>query len=511
MIGLKQLIACATILAALSWVFAQNAEPPAPTQPIQPEVLTPDVEPPTTIIPREGCVTTECHPGTKSGAILHGPLHVNACDSCHTLADAETHAFTPTRPKEESCIFCHNLDINEEWLVHEPLTVGECTSCHDPHGSDSPALLLEGPYSDTCTSCHEDQVGAKQLIHGPASAGACGACHDPHASPNRMLLSADGRDMCLRCHVTTGIEIDTLHVVHEPVMDNCQICHDPHATDNNALLRSDAAEMCESCHEDIKHTVETAKTQHGAVTTERECLNCHAPHASDRPSLLKHDARDLCYECHDEEVAAPDGSMLANMKAVIEGGTSLHGAIAQSNCVACHQIHGGDHSRLLTNEYPSNLYYPFNETIYALCFSCHDKQLVAEPETEVVTAFRNGTTNLHFLHVNRDTKGRSCRICHDSHAADRANHIRDEIPYGKGGWMLPIGFKPNDNGGSCAAGCHQAFEYNRDIPVIYPHTEDGKDWKGRDLIPGNRDPAAEPIDNGKGKSEQLDLQREALK
>lgn len=452
--------------------------------------MSADVEPPTTEISREGCVTAECHPGTKAGSALHGPLHVNACDSCHNLTDAMTHAYEPTRMGKESCLFCHDLEIPEGSMEHEPFQTGECTACHDPHGGDDQSLLRQMPYREICTSCHEDQVGGRPLIHGPASAGACGACHDPHASTNRKLLSADGREMCLRCHVTTGIEIDTLRVVHEPVKDDCQICHDPHATDNRALLKDEPIVLCESCHEDVKHTTDSATTQHGAVMTERSCLNCHDPHASDRPRLLKDDVINLCFECHDEQVEAPDGTMLLNMKEIIESGTSLHGAIAQSNCVACHQIHGGDHARLLKNEYSTDMYYPFQESIYALCFSCHDKQMVLVSQTETVTAFRNGSDNLHFLHVNKDQKGRSCRICHDTHAANRSKHIRDEIPYGSGGWMLPIAFKPTELGGQCDSGCHRSYEYNRVEPIVYPHTKVTEDRKGLDMVPGQlADPA----------------------
>ncbi len=57
--------------------------------------------------------------------------------------------------------------------------------------------------------------------------------------------------------------------------------------------------------------------------------------------------------------------------------------------------------RLLSQPYPETFYQPFKVDAYALCFSCHDKQLVLTQQTEGLTRFRNGTQNLHYMHVNK--------------------------------------------------------------------------------------------------------------
>jgi hypothetical protein len=69
-------------------------------------------------------------------------------------------------------------------------------------------------------------------------------------------------------------------------------------------------------------------------------------------------------------VSTADGTKLVNMKKVIETGKSLHGALTQKGCVECHEIHGGGPQvACSTNEYPSDVYYPFSENDATRCAS----------------------------------------------------------------------------------------------------------------------------------------------
>ena len=113
--------------------------------------------------------------------------------------------------------------------------------------------------------------------------------------------------------------------------------------------------------------------------------------------------------------------------------------------------------------FPSAFYQGFALDKYDLCFSCHDKQLVLNEQAKGLTGFRNGEQNLHFVHVNKSDKGRSCRACHETHASVQPRHIRDSVPYGQ--WQMPINFKKIETGGSCAPGCHKPFGYDREKPV----------------------------------------------
>ena len=444
------------------------------------------VAPPTTAVARDGCVTARCHPGVKDHAVVHGPVIVNACDSCHQPTNAEEHTFDFLRDRQETCTLCHVVDTPEGDNVHGPVAEGECLACHDPHGGAGTALLRGRRYADSCSACHEDVTAGHDRIHGPVSAGACGACHLPHSSPNNHLLVEEGRELCLRCHVVTAIELESSPVVHEPAASDCRICHDPHATDERGMLTSSPGELCTTCHSEIAEQVRTATTQHAAVTTERECMNCHVPHASQNHALLRERSTKLCFECHDRAITLENGRIIQDMKTLIENGTSLHGAIAEDTCVGCHEIHGGGHERLLTEEYPSVVYLPFSESAYALCFGCHDRDMVLQERSDAVTGFRNGDRNLHFVHVNQDEKGRTCRVCHDAHASNREKHIRDEVTFGPSGWSLPIGYAALATGGRCDSGCHRPLEYDRFEPIEYPEEEHDGAWKGEDLVPGVR-------------------------
>ena len=421
---------------------------------------------PTTSTPN--CTSGGCHAAVTSFPFVHGPVGVQSCSACHKPTDEKGHKFALTREKVDLCYFCHDQFKAEH--VHVPVANGDCLVCHSPHGGKTRQFLRADSVAANCTSCHTAVTAGKPHIHGPVAAGACTACHNPHASPQKGLLLRAGAQLCMECHSSMEPRLAHAASVHEPVKTDCLRCHTPHASTSEMQLVSDAETLCLSCHEDIKSTVQHAKTAHGAVVEGRKCLNCHEPHATQFPRILRNNPMDLCLDCHNKELDTPRGK-IANMKALLSGGKSVHGPIAEKNCAACHEIHGGSNFRLLVKEYPPEFYAPFREESYALCFSCHEKNIVHDAKTTTLTGFRNGETNLHYLHVNRETKGRTCRACHETHASEHEKHIRDKVPFGK--WEMPIGFKKTLTGGSCSPGCHMPYQYDRVKPVTYP-TEPSK-------------------------------------
>jgi hypothetical protein len=178
---------------------------------------------------------------------------------------------------------------------------------------------------------------------------------------------------------------------------------------------------------------------------------------------------DGCLSCHDKEIEAPDGTVLANIAKIMEENPIRHGPIQQNNCVACHNPHGSNIFRRLVSYFPEDFYAPFDLQEYNLCFQCHAKETFLEERTTALTNFRDGDWNLHFLHVNKEVKGRTCRACHEIHASKQKAHVRAVVPYGN--WEFPLVFQADADGGTCAAGCHDEKSYGRTYKKIEPLQE----------------------------------------
>jgi predicted CXXCH cytochrome family protein len=275
----------------------------------------------------------------------------------------------------------------------------------------------------------------------------------------------DPMELCFSCHIITKEELTEFEHVHEPAKGNCFGCHDPHGADNRDMLKAQAPELCYPCHEDIKKLAEESKHKHNVVGEPGGCLKCHTPHASTVPSGLKQVPMNLCISCHDKPVGLDKDDVMKPFTDEVANKKFMHGPVGQKDCKGCHITHGSNHFRLLMKEYPPQFYSPFKKSNYDLCFSCHEETLVQTAETASLTDFRNGSSNLHYLHVNKERRGRTCRSCHATHASSLPKHIRETVPYGV--WDLPIQFTKTETGGSCKPGCHVPYAYDRNHAVEY--------------------------------------------
>jgi predicted CXXCH cytochrome family protein len=169
----------------------------------------------------------------------------------------------------------------------------------------------------------------------------------------------------------------------------------------------------------------------------------------------------LCLTCHDRPQTTPQGQRLADMAALLKDNPDHHGPVRRADCVACHNPHASPNFRLLAKEYPDMFYAPFDLQNYDLCFTCHLPEMVTMDHGVGVTGFRQGDLNLHYVHVHKEQKGRTCRACHEVHASKRPFHIREKVPFGTGGWEMEINFEVQPDGGRCAPGCHEEKSYRR--------------------------------------------------
>jgi len=257
--------------------------------------------------------------------------------------------------------------------------------------------------------------------------------------------AAQGGCVTAQCHATL-LKAGTLH----PPVESCDSCHEstgaPHPGQGAKTFKlvQEPPGLCATCHDPIG-----TKSQVHPPAQEGMCTTCHDPHASDQPKLLVQPIRDLCQSCHAQTQAR-----------------FLHAPVSAGDCTACHAPHESDNAKLLVREFPLSPYVPYTDAEFALCFGCHNRDMVRYPGTSVATGFRDGERNLHYVHVHNALKGRSCALCHEPHGSNSPRLVADSVPFGT--WRLPLKFVKSETGGSCAPGCHRPQAYDRQSPGRKP-------------------------------------------
>lgn len=406
------------------------------------------------------CASDGCHANLLAGKRRHEP--VGACDTCHEKL-VEPHpqkgkrTFKLASEVPTLCQDCH--EPFEKANVHKPAKEGLCTKCHDPHSATEPKLV-RGAMKGLCGQCHADHISFT-VLHGPVENGACTACHAPHESDAPKLLVKQPPELCFGCHLEIQQAVKKKHV-HPALEMGCTECHNPHGSAHRRLLSAEGQDACFECHDEIAENVAKAAVPHPALKSEKGCISCHDPHASDNPKLLASPQKDTCLGCHKDLIGRT--------------ATVLHRPIEEGKCAACHEPHGSKNPKLLVREFPSDVYVPYTDTSYALCFGCHSRDLLQYPDTSFATGFRDGERNLHYVHVHNTEKGRSCKLCHAVHASSNPKLIADTVPFGS--WSLPIKYAKTETGGSCAPGCHKPRSYDRKSPGSAPSKETSQPRSG---------------------------------
>jgi predicted CXXCH cytochrome family protein len=317
--------------------------------------------------------------------------------------------------------------------------------------------------TNSCTTeCHKRTV-KKDILHGP-TATDCTSCHEPNGKEHPVedvsafTYFAEGAELCYSCH-TELKEEHSLKYVHKPTKNGeCTQCHEVHSSNDPQLLFTQGADLCFFCHSNFDDDRATAKTVHTASYEGDACLQCHNPHASAERKLLVGNNKELCLNCHNKIIKRADESLIANIEKHLTESSYEHKALG-SSCTGCHNPHFSEQERLLKENFTLGSYAKGVEESFTLCFECHDTDLLNLETTDAYTGFREGDRNLHFVHVNKE-KGRNCTTCHDIHAANNTKLIATTVKFGR--WDMPLNFIENDNGGTCATGCHKERSYARE-------------------------------------------------
>ena len=258
--------------------------------------------------------------------------------------------------------------------------------------------------------------------------------------PQKLLCAPTDSKGCTskECHSNMTDNTNT-----HPTGLQCNDCHTPDTTshpDPNTTDFTTNSSPCSGCHEEVADH----KYLHPPVAA-ADCLACHIVHGEKRNNYINEQEINFCYNCHNTVVAV--------------GETVLHGEIAQDKCSSCHTVHGSSFPSLLRANYSLDFTNDYNAEEYRLCFRCHRIDLLLHPRTSYNTKFRDSKKNLHYLHVNIKTKGRSCSSCHKTHASRLPHLMAETVLFGS--WQLPLNFQATENGGKCSPGCHMPESYDR--------------------------------------------------
>jgi len=263
---------------------------------------------------------------------------------------------------------------------------------------------------------------------------------------------------CTECH-SDLIEKKNLHTPAKEACDNCHqvnTADHPEKVSTGLFLTEQVPGLCFTCHEDVKKEVDTTRHTHQAVTTKKQCMNCHSPHSSDESKLLTGKKTDICLSCHNRETEV-NGVKTKNISLLVKTSKVIHPAL-NGGCTSCHKPHSSPENYLLISAFPTEFYVGGKKDSFAVCWECHDSDLLELKTTTTSTNFRNGEKNLHNLHL-AGVRGRSCVVCHDVHASNNKFLILDKIAFGK--WSFTMNYAPSDSGGSCSPGCHGFAAYKR--------------------------------------------------
>lgn len=307
-----------------------------------------------------------------------------------------------------------------------------------------------------CIDCHAKVLG-KKIIHGPVAVG-CDKCHKPNGKEHPLedvegfSLVEKVPELCFSCHEMKKTDTH----LHPPFADgNCLDCHEVHSSNEAFLISIKAPGLCLSCHSDLGDIIKKSAQVHGAVKEKKSCVNCHSPHSSNENKLLIAKRKDLCLTCHNKPIPV-SSKTLPNFEKLYKSKV-LHPPFEDCEKV-CHNPHSSQDYRLLNLPFPTSNYLPVNSDSFALCWECHGSDMIEKPKTKGSTNFRNDDNNLHYVHVHGN-KGRSCIMCHSPHATNNQHLIREKVDFGK--WEFNMNYKSDENGGSCAPGCHVERKYTR--------------------------------------------------
>jgi DmsE family decaheme c-type cytochrome len=261
-------------------------------------------------------------------------------------------------------------------------TASDCESCHDKAFSPAFKKSAHAKADQSCASCHNN-------VAEHFKAQSAGDEKGPVPSVKKVK-AADMNATCLTCHETEN-QASYMSGTHARRNVSCVSCHSVHAPKSMAgqLKTKRDTELCFSCHK-TERAKSLRPSRHPVREGKMGCSSCHNPHEGTTPKMIKAESvTELCYQCHTEK----------------RGPFLFEHAPVREDCISCHDAHGSNHNRMLTQKAPT------------LCWNCHltgsghfgsGDNLSTEKGVPIApTGAPSGypTVNSRFV-------GRSCMNCH---------------------------------------------------------------------------------------------------
>jgi DmsE family decaheme c-type cytochrome len=218
-----------------------------------------------------------------------------------------------------------------------------------------------------CADCHEEVVQSiVPTKHGAkldSTDAVCRSCHgdvaahldDPEAAKpthlfNKSVAAADKAAVCLGCHSGSRQLAFWDAGTHKRNDVACSDCHSIHGKKSEpktgryvTTQRKLQQEVCASCHQRVMSQMEK-NSHHPILEGKVSCSDCHNPHGAMTHAMIKADSVNLlCTGCHTEK----------------RGPFVFTHMPVEENCLTCHDSHGSNVPKLLTEKVPQ------------LCQECH--------------------------------------------------------------------------------------------------------------------------------------------
>jgi predicted CXXCH cytochrome family protein len=332
----------------------------------------------------------------------------------------------------------------------------QCTSCHDPHNDIfGDFLVKDNRGAAICKCCHQltgfsgisthdistntwdgtQQTPWPHTDYPTVAGNSCMNCHYSHAAQGKHRLLSAGleEEVCLVCHNgSVAVDIETAHRKRSGHRENFyQGIHDPV---ENILTASRHVE-CVDCHN--PHRVRGTQTSAPNINGHMEGVS-----GMTITGNIINQAQyqyQVCLKCHGQDkyrVSTPVNRMYSqtNLRLAFNpANTSYHPVVTQGTsryvpslkppyttsswlyCTDCHNSsdtgakgpHGSRWDYLLEERYEISNYTNWSEAYYALCFKCHDPNLLLNPG---VSGFE-----FHDKHIRDEST--PCSVCHDPHGS----------------------------------------------------------------------------------------------